>query len=86
MFESFTDRARRAVVLAQEETRRLNHSHIGTEHLLLGLLNDGQGIASECSRRVDGHGPFFGAYASVNPFFVGAASVLDAERPKNRPR
>lgn len=40
MFERFTDRARRVVVLAQEESRMLNHHHIGTEHLLLGLLHD----------------------------------------------
>ena len=38
MFERFTDRARRVVVLAQEEARRLNHNYIGTEHILLGLI------------------------------------------------
>ena len=41
MFERFTDRARRVVVLAQEEARGLNHNYIGTEHLLLGLLEPG---------------------------------------------
>jgi ATP-dependent Clp protease ATP-binding subunit ClpC len=46
MFERFTERARRAVVLAQEEARELHHSHIGTEHLLLGLLREQDGIAS----------------------------------------
>ena len=46
MFERFTDRARRVVVLAQMEARRLNHNHIGTEHLLLGLVGDGQGVAA----------------------------------------
>jgi ATP-dependent Clp protease ATP-binding subunit ClpC len=46
MFERFTDRARRAVVLAQEEARELGHSHIGTEHLLLGMLRDGSGVAA----------------------------------------
>jgi hypothetical protein len=46
MFERFTDRARRVVVLAQEEARLLNHSYIGTEHLLLGLLHEGDGIAA----------------------------------------
>ncbi|WP_250034548.1 ATP-dependent Clp protease ATP-binding subunit [Paractinoplanes maris] len=46
MFERFTDRARRVVVLAQEEARLLNHSYIGTEHLLLGLLHEGEGIAA----------------------------------------
>ncbi len=47
MFERFTDRARRVVVLAQEEARMLNHDHIGTEHLLLGLIDEGQGVAAE---------------------------------------
>jgi ATP-dependent Clp protease ATP-binding subunit ClpC len=46
MFERFTDRARRAIVLAQEESRELGHSHIGTEHLLLGMLRDGSGVAA----------------------------------------
>jgi len=46
MFERFTDRARRAVVLAQDEARELGHTHIGTEHLLLGMLRDGSGVAA----------------------------------------
>jgi len=46
VFERFTDRARRVVVLAQEEARLLNHSYIGTEHLLLGLLREGEGLAA----------------------------------------
>jgi hypothetical protein len=46
MFERFTDRARRVVVLAQEEARHLNHSHIGTEHILLGLIHEKQGVAA----------------------------------------
>ncbi len=46
MFERFTKRARRVVVLAQEEARMLNHSYIGTEHLLLGLLHEGTGVAA----------------------------------------
>jgi ATP-dependent Clp protease ATP-binding subunit ClpA len=46
MFERFTDRARRVVVLAQEEARMLNHAHIGTEHLLLGLVHEGEGVAA----------------------------------------
>lgn len=45
MFERFTDRARRAVVLAQEEARLLNHGYIGSEHLLLGLVHEGEGVA-----------------------------------------
>jgi ATP-dependent Clp protease ATP-binding subunit ClpC len=47
MFERFTDQARRVVVLAQEEARRLNHSQIGTEHLLLGLLREPASVATE---------------------------------------
>jgi Clp amino terminal domain, pathogenicity island component len=47
MFERFTDRARRSVVLAQEEARLLNHDHIGTEHLLLGLIREGEGVAAQ---------------------------------------
>ena len=46
MFERFTDRARRVVVLAQEEARMLNHKCVGTEHLLLGLVHEGEGIAA----------------------------------------
>jgi ATP-dependent Clp protease ATP-binding subunit ClpC len=46
MFERFTDRARRVVVLAQEESRLLSHNYIGTEHLLLGLLAEREGIAA----------------------------------------
>ena len=44
MFERFTDKARHVVVLAQEEARRLDHNYIGTEHLLLGLLDDEEAI------------------------------------------
>src|SRR6266516_3960712 len=51
MFERFTDRARRVVVLAQEEARMLNHNYIGTEHILLGLTRQGQQAPS-------GHIPF----------------------------
>src|SRR6266851_4905302 len=47
MFERFTDRARRVVVLAQEEARTLNHNYIGTEHILLGLLREGEGVAAQ---------------------------------------
>ena len=47
MFERFTDRARRVVVLAQEEARLLNHNYIGTEHLLLGLIHEGEGVAAK---------------------------------------
>ena len=53
MFERFTDRARRVVVLAQEEARLLNHNYIGTEHILLGLLNEGEGIAAQALESLD---------------------------------
>ncbi|HJE10883.1 MAG TPA: AAA family ATPase, partial [Corynebacterium glutamicum] len=47
MFERFTDRARRVIVLAQEEARMLNHNYIGTEHILLGLIHEGEGVAAK---------------------------------------
>ena len=47
MFERFTDRARRVIVLAQEEARGLNHNYIGTEHILLGLIREGEGVAAQ---------------------------------------
>ncbi len=53
MFERFTDRARRVVVMAQEEARMLNHDYIGTEHLLLGLIHEGKGVAAKA---LDGMG------------------------------
>jgi ATP-dependent Clp protease ATP-binding subunit ClpC len=47
MFERFTDRARRVVVLAQDEARMLSHNYIGTEHILLGLIHEGEGVAAK---------------------------------------
>ena len=52
MFERFTDRARRVVVLAQEEARLLNHNYIGTEHLMLGLIHEGEGVAAQALTRL----------------------------------
>jgi Clp amino terminal domain, pathogenicity island component len=52
VFERFTDRARRVLVLAQEEARLLNHSYIGTEHLLLGLIHENDGVAAKALRSV----------------------------------
>ena len=52
MFERFTDRARRVVVLAQEEARLLDHGYIGTEHLLLGLIHEGEGVAAKALESV----------------------------------
>src|SRR6266700_834528 len=54
MFERFTDRARRVVVLAQEEGRMLHHDHIGTEHILLGLIRDGEGVAAQVLVKLGG--------------------------------
>ena len=53
MFERFTDRARRVLVLAQEEARLLNHSFIGTEHILLGLIHEGEGLAAKALESLD---------------------------------
>src|SRR5258708_34063662 len=47
MFERLTDRARRVIVLAQEEARQLNHNYVGTEHILLGLIREGDGVAAK---------------------------------------
>jgi ClpA/ClpB-like protein len=53
MFERFTDRARRVVVLAQEEARLLNHNYIGTEHILLGLIQERDGVAARALESLD---------------------------------
>jgi Clp amino terminal domain, pathogenicity island component len=53
MFERFTDKARRVVVLAQEEARHLNHNYIGTEHILLGLIQEGEGVAAKALTTLD---------------------------------
>ena len=50
MFERFTDRARRVIVLSQEEARLLDHNYIGTEHILLGLVHEGEGVAARALR------------------------------------
>ena len=47
MWDKFTDQARRVLTLGREEARRLNHNYLGTEHLLLGLLAEGEGIAAK---------------------------------------
>jgi ATP-dependent Clp protease ATP-binding subunit ClpC len=53
VFERFTDRARRVVVLAQEEARLLSHNYIGSEHLLLGLIQEGDGVAAKTLESLD---------------------------------
>ncbi len=89
MFERFTDRARRVLVLAQEEARLLNHSYIGTEHILLGLLHEGEGIAAKTleslgieleqvrERIVETIGPAGTAPAGSPPFTPRAKKVLE---------
>ncbi len=76
MFERFTDRARRVIVLAQEEARGLNHNYIGTEHLLLGLLEPG-GIAAQALDR-------FGMTATGTREEVKARVGVGSEPPKGR--
>ena len=53
MFERFTDQSRRVVVLAQQEARLLHHRDIGTEHLLLGLISEGEGVAAQALAALD---------------------------------
>src|ERR1700675_2295674 len=53
LFERFTERARQVVVLAQDEARRLNHNYIGTEHILLGLLREEEGLAARVLKSLD---------------------------------
>jgi hypothetical protein len=89
VFERFTDRARRVVVLAQEEARLLNHNYIGTEHLLLGLLSEGEGVGARAlvSMGVDLGGARFEVEAIIGrgtdapsghiPFTPRAKKVLE---------
>ena len=53
MFERFTDRARRVIVLAQDEARNLKHNYLGTEHFLLGLIREGEGVAAKALEALD---------------------------------
>src|SRR5689334_7743083 len=53
MYERFTDRARKVMQLATEEARRFNHEYIGTEHILLGLIKDGAGVAANVLKNLD---------------------------------
>lgn len=53
MFERFTDRARRVIVLAQDEARSLKHNYLGTEHILLGLIREGEGVAAKALEALD---------------------------------
>ncbi len=90
MFHKFTDRSRRVVVLAQEEARMLHHNYIGTEHILLGLSHEGEGVAAKAlaalgisleavRREVEetiGQGPEAPSTGHI-PFTAGAKKVLE---------
>jgi ATP-dependent Clp protease ATP-binding subunit ClpC len=69
MFERFTDQAWRVVVLAEEEARRLDHNWIGTEHLLLGLIREGDGMAAQ---------------VLVSPWLAGSGRAMPAARRRDR--
>ena len=89
MFERFTDRARRVLVLAQEEARLLEHNFIGTEHLLLGLISEGEGVAAKAlenlgialqavrSKVKETIGPASGELTGPPPFTPRAKKVLE---------
>ena len=90
MFERFTDRARRVIVLAQEEARTLQHNYIGTEHLLLGLIREGEGVGTQVLIKMDVdlgelrsatidmiHGNSGGANASGKGDLANAGGVQD---------
>jgi ATP-dependent Clp protease ATP-binding subunit ClpA len=91
MFERFTNQARRAIVMAQEEARLLDHNHIGTEHILLGLLAEREGVAARAleslnvtlevardqAREIIGHGHHQQEQAGHIPFTPRAKKVLE---------
>jgi ATP-dependent Clp protease ATP-binding subunit ClpC len=91
MFERFTDRSRRVLVLAQEEARRLDHNFIGTEHILLGLIDESEGVAARTLASLGitreavrdkvlekvGPGPASSSAAGSPPFTPRAKKVLE---------
>ncbi len=89
MFERFTDRARRVLVLAQEEAKLLNHNYIGTEHILLGLIHEGDGVAAQALESLgislaavrekveEKIGPAQGSAPGSPPFTPRAKKVLE---------
>ena len=81
MFERFTDRARRVLVLAQEEARLLNHNFIGTEHLLLGLVDEADGVAAT---RVALGGCAVGASSAAAGSGARPAVAADASNARRR--
>jgi ATP-dependent Clp protease ATP-binding subunit ClpC len=83
MMERFTDRARRAVVLAQQEARRLDHNYIGTEHLLLGLIHEGDGVAA---RALESLGISLGAVRHQVEEVIGQGQQEPAQKIPFTPR
>ncbi|MGH9293189.1 MAG: ATP-dependent Clp protease ATP-binding subunit [Acidimicrobiales bacterium] len=83
MFERFTDRARRVLVLAQEEARLLNHSFIGTEHILLGLIHEGEGLAAKA---LESLGVSLEAVREKVEETIGPAGVAPTGSPPFTPR
>ncbi|MHB8288480.1 MAG: ATP-dependent Clp protease ATP-binding subunit [Acidimicrobiales bacterium] len=83
MFERFTDRARRVLVLAQEEARLLNHSFIGTEHILLGLIHEGEGVAAKA---LESLGISLEAVREKVEETIGPASMAPTGSPPFTPR
>ena len=83
MFERFTDRARRALVLAQDEAGELHHDFIGTEHILLGLIHEGEGVAARC---LDSLGITLGAARAGVKEAIGTTSGTPSGKPPFTPR
>jgi ATP-dependent Clp protease ATP-binding subunit ClpC len=83
MFERFTSSARRVLVLAQEEARLLNHNFMGTEHLLLGLLHEGDGVAAQALER---SGITLEGARSEVEATIGVAADLPGGSPPFTPR
>ena len=83
MFERFTDRARRVLVLAQEEARLLNHNFIGTEHILLGLIHEGEGVAAKA---LESLGVSLEAVKTEVEAAIGPASSTSSGSPPFTPR
>ena len=83
MFEQFTDRARRVLVLAQEEARLLNHNFIGTEHILLGLIHEGEGVAAKA---LESLGISLEAVRQKVAETIGPASTAGTGSPPFTPR
>jgi ATP-dependent Clp protease ATP-binding subunit ClpC len=83
MFERFTERARRVVVLAQEEARMLDHNYIGTEHILLGLIHEGDGVAA---RVIGSMGLTLGAARDQVAQMIGRGSAVPSGHIPFTPR